>query len=73
MLILPDWLVVAADEPPRQFYGIRTAAGVIQEIAPNQELMTRYPDELVVDAAGHVVLPGFVNRAMERIASDLRD
>lgn len=61
MLILPDWLIVAADEPPRQFYGVRTAGGLIQEIGPNQELRDRHPDELVVDAANHVVLPGFVN------------
>ncbi len=61
MLILPDWLITAADETPRQFYGIRSAGGVIQDIDSNQELMARYPDELVVDAAGHTVLPGFVN------------
>ena len=61
MLILPDWLIVGADEPPLQFHGIRTAAGIIQDVGPNQELMQRYPDELVVDAEGHAVMPGFVN------------
>lgn len=61
MLILPDWLIVAADEAPLERHGIRTAGGLIQDVAPNHELEMRYPDELVVDATGHVVLPGFVN------------
>ena len=61
MLILPDWLIVAADEPPLRFHGIRTAAGVVQDVGPNQDLMAKYPDELILDANGHVVMPGFVN------------
>lgn len=61
MLILPDWLIAAADELPLQFHGIRTAGGLIQDVGPNQELMARYPEELVVNAEGHVVAPGFVN------------
>ena len=61
MLILPDWLIVAADRPPLPRHGVRTAGGVVTDVGPNAELITTYPDELVLDAAGHVVLPGFVN------------
>ncbi len=61
MLILPDWLVVAADQPPLARHGLRTAGGLVQDVAPNSELITSYPDELILDAAGQVVLPGFVN------------
>ncbi len=61
MLILPDWLVVAADQPPLPRHGLRTAGGLVQDVAPNSELITSYPDELILDAAGQVVLPGFVN------------
>jgi cytosine/adenosine deaminase-related metal-dependent hydrolase len=61
MLLLPDWLIVAADAPPLERHGIRTAGGTIQDVGPNDELTARYPDEPVVDAPGHVVLPGFVN------------
>ncbi len=61
MLILPDWLVVAADQPPLARYGIRTSGGLVVDVAPNAELLNSYPDELVVDAEGHIVAPGFVN------------
>ncbi|MEM9561565.1 MAG: amidohydrolase family protein [Actinomycetota bacterium] len=61
MLILPDWLIVAADQPPLAGYGVRTAGGLVTDIAPNAELITSYPDDLLVDAEGHAVLPGFVN------------
>lgn len=61
MLILPDWLVVAADQPPLPRHGIRTAGGLVQDVGPNSKLATSYPDELILDAAGQVVMPGFVN------------
>ncbi len=69
MLILPDWLVVAADEPPLAGHGLRVVDGVVAEVAPHAELRAAREArsaagaaaEEVVDAAGQVALPGFVN------------
>ncbi|MEE9414255.1 MAG: amidohydrolase family protein [Acidimicrobiales bacterium] len=60
-LLLADWLVTSADQPPRQGWGVRTLGTEVATVGPNQELRDSYPDEEVIDASGHIVLPGFVN------------
>lgn len=60
-IIRPDWLLVAADQAPRRGWSIRVDGGVVDTTGPHVELAARYPDDEIVDAAGHVVLPGFVD------------
>ena len=61
MLILPSWLITTAHEPPKQHWGVRVVDDIIAEIAPNEDLRVRFPEEESIDAAGHVLAPGFVN------------
>lgn len=60
-LVLGDWLLTAADEPARRGIGVRVVDGVVDAVGTHAELRAAHPDDDVVDAAGHVVLPGFVN------------
>ena len=60
-LILPDWLVIAADRDPAQGWGVRVVDGVIDAVGLHAELRHDHPEDEVIDASGHVVLPGFVN------------
>lgn len=65
-LVLADWLVPAADRAPEQEWGVRVVDGVVDAVGPNRDLLAAHvaeggSDDEVVDAGGHVVLPGFVN------------
>lgn len=60
-LILPEWLITTATEPPRAGYGVRVVDDRIADIAPHADLRARYPDDAVWDAPGQVLSPGFVN------------
>ncbi|MBN4059498.1 amidohydrolase family protein [Acidimicrobium ferrooxidans] len=60
-LVLADWLISSADQPAQQGWGVRVVDGVVDHIGPNTELLTTYPDDDIVDAADHIVMPGFVN------------
>lgn len=60
-LVLGDWLIVAADEPPRGGWGVRVVDGVIDRLGPHADLRRDHPEDDAIDAGGHVVLPGFVN------------
>lgn len=60
-LILGDWLVVDATSPPRQGWGVAVDGSTVAAVGPNDELRAAHPEARVRDAAGHVVLPGFVN------------
>jgi len=60
-LILPDWLVIAADREPAEDWGVRVIDGVIDAIGPHGQLRADHRDDEVIYAAGHVVMPGFVN------------
>ncbi|MGI9622881.1 MAG: amidohydrolase family protein [Acidimicrobiales bacterium] len=60
-LVLPDWLVTSADVAPRQNWGLRVVDEIVVEVAPNSQLKAAHPGDDVVDAAGQVALPGFVN------------
>ena len=60
-LILPEWLVTAADAPPKQGWGVRVVGAEIDSVASHDELRANYPDDDVVDGTGHILMPGFVN------------
>ena len=64
MLILPDWLVASAQEPPRRGWGARVVGPEIAAVAPNIDLRAQFPDDEIWDAAGMVLAPGFVNAHM---------
>ncbi len=61
IIILPAWLVADARERPRPGWGVRITRAQIADVAPNDLLRQRYPDDQVWDAAGQVLAPGFVN------------
>lgn len=60
-LILPSWLIITAHEPPRAGWGVRVLGDHIDAVDLNDRLWARYPDDDVIDAAGHVLAPGFVD------------
>ena len=60
-LIMAGWLITSPDEIPREKYGVRVLGNTVVDVGPNQNLMKNYPDDVVVDAKEHIVLPGFVN------------
>ncbi|MDH3753393.1 MAG: amidohydrolase family protein [Acidimicrobiia bacterium] len=60
-LILADWLVTSTDVEPRRDWGVRVVGDVIDAVGSSAELRQDHPDDEIVDAAGGVVLPGFVN------------
>ncbi len=61
MLILPSWLIAIPGQPPLPEQGVRVVGDRIAEVGPNAALRARFPAEEVIDAAGHVLAPGFVN------------
>lgn len=60
-LILGDWLIISARETPRRGWGVRVTGGLIDAVDTHAALRARFPDDVVIDATGHVVAPGFVN------------
>jgi 5-methylthioadenosine/S-adenosylhomocysteine deaminase len=60
-LILADWLLTAGDRPAEQDWGVRVVAGSVDAIGPAADLRSAHPDDEIVDASGHLVMPGFVN------------
>lgn len=60
-LILPDWLLIAAELPPEQGWGLRVSGATISAVGPHSDLMQKFPQDEVIDAAGQILLPGFVN------------
>jgi cytosine/adenosine deaminase-related metal-dependent hydrolase len=63
-LILGDWLITSVQDPPRSDWGVRVTGGEITETGPTAELRERYPGDEVVEAAGRVIAPGFVDGHM---------
>jgi 5-methylthioadenosine/S-adenosylhomocysteine deaminase len=61
MIIAPDWLLARADQPAARGWGVRVIDGSIDSVGPISELRRANPDDEIIDAAGHAVLPGFVN------------
>jgi cytosine/adenosine deaminase-related metal-dependent hydrolase len=60
-LVLADWLLVAADRPAERGWGVRVVDDVVDDVGPAADLRSAHPDDEVVDASGHLVMPGFVN------------
>lgn len=60
-LILPEWLIISAMEPPRQGFGVRVVGDSITDVAPHALLRQRYPLDVVIQADEQVLSPGFVN------------
>ena len=60
-LILPDWLITAADKPPQAGWGVRISGEVVDRAGSHAELRAAFPDDDVVEASGSILLPGFVN------------
>jgi cytosine/adenosine deaminase-related metal-dependent hydrolase len=60
-LILPDWLITAADKPPQAGWGVRISGDVVNRTGSHAELRAAFPDDDVVEASGSILLPGFVN------------
>jgi 5-methylthioadenosine/S-adenosylhomocysteine deaminase len=60
-IILPDWLITTAQQAPQQGWGVRVVGSKIDAVASNADLRHRYPDDVVWQADGCVLSPGFVN------------
>ncbi len=60
-LVLADWVVTSAHEPPRKGWGVRVTGSIVDVVGPADELRAAHPDDDVVDGAGQALLPGFVN------------
>jgi cytosine/adenosine deaminase-related metal-dependent hydrolase len=61
LLILPEWLIISAKQPPKQGWGVRLAADRIIEVGSNRDLLAKYPHDEILHADGQVLSPGFVN------------
>lgn len=61
MIILPDWTITTPLEAPKMGWGIRILDDLILDVAPNQELLQSYPNDIVWNASGHILSPGFVD------------
>ncbi len=60
-LILPAWLITDARERPRKNWGVRVIQDQITDVAPNDILRERYPEDETWNAPDQVLSPGFVN------------
>ena len=60
-LILPDWLITAADKPPQAGWGVCISGDVVNRVGSHADLRAAFPDDDVVEASGSILLPGFVN------------
>ncbi len=61
MLILPSWLISLPGQPPQENWGVRVLDDVIDAVGPNDDLRAQFPADEIIDAAGQVLAPGFVN------------
>ncbi len=60
-LVLPEWLILSAREPPRRDWGVRVVGARIVDVAPNASLAQKYPRDRLIQAREQVLSPGFVN------------
>lgn len=60
-LILGDWLITTPTEAPKAGWGVRVVGDRIAAAGPHADLRRDYPDDEVIDAAGYIIAPGFVN------------
>jgi cytosine/adenosine deaminase-related metal-dependent hydrolase len=61
MLILPQWLITSPKEAPKKNWGVRVVDDQIADVAPNAELLEKYPGDPIWEAPNEVLSPGFVN------------
>lgn len=61
MLLLPEWLVVSADQPPLHRHGVRVVGDRIDAVGSNGHLVLDHPHDEVVTLTDQVLAPGFVN------------
>ena len=61
MLILPSWLITSAKEKPLAGWGVRVVGTEISDVAPNDLLKERYPDDATWNAPDQILAPGFVD------------
>ena len=60
-IVLADWVVTSADAPPKPGWGVRVEDGVVSDAGTRADLLAAHPDDDIVDGAGSVLTPGFVN------------
>ena len=60
-LVLAQWLIPSATEPPQKNYGLVISDGRIEHIAPNNELKEFYPDAEIMDLSNCALSSGFVD------------
>jgi 5-methylthioadenosine/S-adenosylhomocysteine deaminase len=60
-LVLAQWLIPSATEPPLKHHGLVITDGRIEKIAPNNELKEFYPDAQITDLSNCAISPGFVD------------
>jgi cytosine/adenosine deaminase-related metal-dependent hydrolase len=60
-VILGDWVITTPREHPKRNWGVRIVGDKVDAVGPHEQLKTSYPDDLIHDASGHVIAPGFVN------------
>jgi 5-methylthioadenosine/S-adenosylhomocysteine deaminase len=61
MLILPQFLIAKPGQPPRKGWGVRVLGDKIDAVGANRNLLSRYPEDEVLEAPQSVLSPGFVN------------
>lgn len=61
MIVLPDWIIASPPQSPLKNWGIRITDGKITDVAPNDELRRRHPQDETWEAKGQVLAPGFVD------------
>jgi 5-methylthioadenosine/S-adenosylhomocysteine deaminase len=61
LLILPEWLILNAQQPPKCGWGVRVEAGCIVDVGENENLRQRYPQDETLQADQQVLSPGFIN------------
>jgi 5-methylthioadenosine/S-adenosylhomocysteine deaminase len=60
-ILVPQWLITSAHEPPRQGWAVRVVGDTIAEVGPTAELTSAHPTDDILRADDQVLLPGFVN------------
>ena len=60
-MILPAWMITSPREAPLKDWGVRVVGAEIVDVAPNQQLRGRYPEDRILEAPDSVLAPGFVN------------
>jgi 5-methylthioadenosine/S-adenosylhomocysteine deaminase len=60
-IVRGDWLVTAGDQAPLRNGAIRVVGNQVTQVGLGAELIAQHPADVVFDASGRVIAPGFVN------------